>query len=359
MSTWKFNNEAEAQLKKMLSIVSPFSCEIPTGNYLREAWSELNCNIATDVMGNVYASVEGEKPIHIALVAHIDTVGIQITKITSCGMLLFRSIGMNPHALLAQSVEILTSKGIITGVIGFDPTSQYGAPKSLMEEDLWIDIGTSSKEESSLTVEVGDCAVLRGEYARIGESNIKSSAIDNRIGLFIINECLRWFTANGSPLHLHVIGSVQEELGLRGASVIANHKQLNACFIIDVDYATDTLTPHENQSGRLILGKGVGFHKKADNNIVLQRIAKDVANKKSLPYQISLGRRIYGGTDASAIQLQMGGVATVNINVPCRYMHSASEMCNIQDVETAVNLIIETIHQIAELNKNSFIPGID
>lgn len=359
MSVWKFNNEAEEQLKEMLSIVSPFSSEIPIGNYLRGIWDTLKCGVSTDVLGNVYASLSGLAPIHIGLIAHIDTVGIQITKITSCGMLLFRSIGLSPYVLLGQSVEILTIKGIIAGVIGFDPTSQYSAPKGVAVEDLWIDIGTCTKEESSSMVEIGDYGVLKGEYVRIGKSHIKNSAIDNRIGVFIINECLRWFSIKGSPLHLHVIGSVQEELGVRGASVIASHKQLNACFVIDVDYATDTLTPHENQLGRLVLGGGVGFHKKADNNIVLQRIAKEVANKNNLPYQVCLGRWIYGGTDASTIQLQLGGIATMNISIPCRYIHSASEVCNIHDIETAVNLLIETIYQIAELNKNSFIPGID
>ncbi|MCD8176564.1 MAG: hypothetical protein LUE98_03715 [Tannerellaceae bacterium] len=359
MPNWKSTNEVEEQLKKMLSIASPYSGEIPIGNYLREVWSSLNCDVSTDVLGNVYASLAGRTPIHIGLVAHIDTVGIQITKITSCGMLLFRSIGISPHVLLGQTIEILSAKGIIVGVIGFDPTSQYDGSRGFMEKDLWIDIGTSTKEESSSMVEIGDCAVLKGEYVHIGKSNIKSSAIDNRIGLLIITECLRWFSSKSSPLHLHVIGSVQEELGLRGASVISNHKQLNACFIVDVDYTTDTLISHENQLGKLVLGKGVGFHKKADNNIVLQRIAKEVADKKNLPYQISLGRRIYGGTDASAIQLNRGGVATMNINIPCRYLHSASEICNIQDVETAVNLLIEMICMIAELNKNSFIPGID
>lgn len=359
MSDWKFNDKAEEQLKKILSIASPFSCEIPIGNHLREMWSSLNCDVSTDVLGNVYASVSGGIPIHIGLVAHIDTVGIQITKITSCGMLLFRSIGLNPQVLLGQNVEIVTAEGVVAGVIGFDPISLYGASKCLAEENLWIDIGACTEEEASSIVEIGDFAALKGEYMRIGESCIKSCAIDNRIGLFIINECLRWFATKGSPLHLHIIGTVQEELGIRGASAIASHKELNGCFIIDVDYATDTLTSHENQLGKLILGKGVGFHKKADNNIVLQRITKEVANKKNLPYQICLGRRIYGGTDASTIQLQMGGIATMNINIPCRYIHSANEICNIHDVETAINLLIETIYQIAELNKNSFIPGID
>ncbi len=101
------------------------------------------------------------------------------------------------------------------------------------------------------------------------------------------------------------------------------------------------------------------MHRKADNNIVLQQIVQNVAKENGLPYQISLGRRIYGGTDASVLQLQQNGIAIMNINIPCRYMHSASEVCDIRDIETTVNLLIKAIDQIAILNKKSFIPGID
>lgn len=359
MSAWKFGNEEEQRLKEMLDIAAPTSYEVLMGNYLRETWRALRLDVSTDVLGNVYSSLPGTVPIHIGLVAHMDTITIQISKVMPNGMLLFRSINLSPYVLLGQRVDIVSQKGFIPGVIGFDPTSQYGQPKGLTEEDLWIDIGTNSAQNSLSRIEIGDFAILQRQYTRIGESCICGTGIDDRIGLFILSECMSWFAIHRLPLYLHAISSVQEEIGLRGASAIIHNQHLDACFVVDVDYATDTLIPHENQLGELYLGKGAGMNRKADNNIVLQRLVRKVADKQGLPYQISLGRHIYGGTDATAIQLQMGGIATMNINIPCRYMHSAVEICNIQDVENVINLLIATIEHIAESNKKSFIPGID
>lgn len=146
-------------------------------------------------------------------------------------------------------------------------------------------------------------------------------------------------------------------MGLRGAAVISAQKNYNACFIVDVDYATDTLTPHDNQMGSLSLGKGVGLHIKADNNPVLRRITCESAKKQKIDYQLSVGRFPYGGTDATPIQLN--GVATLNINIPCRYMHSPIEICHRNDIESAVNLLISTIESIGQRSAHTFIPGID
>lgn len=359
MSTWKFDLAAETRLKDILTIAAPTTYEVRMGNYLREIWNAQGLAVSSDVMGNVYASLPGANSIHIGIIAHTDTVAIQITKVMPNGILLFRSLGLMPHVLAGQKVDIVSENDLVTGIVGFDPISQCTPSKSLTDEDLWIDIGTTSAEESLLYIHIGDLAVLKNQYTRLGKNCISASGLDDRIGLFIINECIRWFNAHGAPLCLYAIGSVQEEIGLRGVSVVANHQHLDACFILDVDFATDTTEAYESHLGRLALGKGVGMHRKADNNIVLQRITQQVAKNRALSYQVSVGRRIHGGTDASVLQLQQGGIATMNINIPCRYMHSSTEICDIRDIETAVNLLIETIDQIAILNKQSFIPGID
>lgn len=356
---WNFDTEAYERLSCLTNIISPVMEEIPMASYLRKIWLLDQVSIKTDVIGNVCASLVGAKPIHVGLVAHMDTVCIQITKILPNGYLQFRSIGLKPHVLLGAYVHIATKNNILNGIIGFDPTSQYGQPKGLVEDDLWLDIGATDKNAASLLVEVGDLAVLKPHFNILNERYISASGIDNRIGLFIVNECLRWFAENGAPLHLHFIGSVQEEIGLRGAAICISKLPLDACFVIDTDYATDTLTPHENQMGELRLGDGVGMHKKADNNSVLQHLVLECAKSNSIPIQMSLGRFVFGGTDASILQLQAGGIATLNINIPCRYMHSPVELCHKLDVENSINLLIFSICQIAKINKASFIPGID
>ena len=305
------------------------------------------------------ATLESDNPLNLGIVAHMDTVAVQITKILPNGLLQMRHIGIRPHTLLGQHMEVFTKNGIIDGVIGFDPTSQYGQPKGLVEEDLWMDIGASNYEHACQMVQIGDLAVFSPRFRFMGEHYICGTAIDDRIGIFIIDECLHWFTSHKAPVNLHFIGSVQEEVGLRGASIIAANIPLDACIILDVDYATDTQTPHENQMGSLYLGKGVGLHVKSDNNPVLRKIAIEVAKKNALPYQISLGRCIYGGTDGASLQIQGTGVPILNLNIPCRYMHSPVEMCHRQDVESAICLLIALIEKLGQLNHPSFIPGLD
>ena len=359
MEKWCFEDRHFEQMSELVHIVSPSMEECKMAAYLRSVWLGKGAEVRSDVMGNIYATMNAGDSIHIGLVAHMDTTAIQITKILGNGFLQFRSIGLRPHLLLGQNMKILTGKGVIQGVIGFDPTSQYGQPKGLVEDDLWLDIGACDYAEASSKVEIGDLAVLSPHISKMADGIICGTGIDDRVGLFILNECLEKFKETAPAVCLHLIGTTQEEVGLRGAGVIASQCKLDACFVIDVDYATDTLAPHENQMGALHLGKGVGIHIKSDNNPVLRKIVCDVAEMNNIPYQKSLGRFVYGGTDATAVQLQCGGVATVNINIPCRYMHSPIELCHQIDIESAIDVIMYSIQEIANKRINHFIPYLD
>lgn len=357
-SMWTFNKESLESLSSLMAIVSPSMEEIDMATFLRKYWQENHLEVETDVLGNLYSCQKGTKDINIAICAHMDTVAVQITHILHNGMLQFRRIGLNPHVLLGQRLKIKTANGLIDGVVGFDPTSQYGQPKGLVDEDLWIDICVKSQAEAEEIVSVGDLAVINYGLKSTSNDYICGSSLDNRIGLFVLNECVKRF-ANNSPVNLHFIATAQEEVGLRGSAVIAAQNRYDACIVIDVDYATDTLTPHDNQMGVLKLGEGVGLQIKADNNPVLRRIAIEEAKQKKIPYQVSLGRFLYGGTDSSSIQLTGSGVATLNLNIPCRYMHSPIETCHKKDVEAAINLLFGIIEQIGGRNTSTFIPGLD
>lgn len=356
---WNFDKEALARLHNFIEVISPSMEEVPMAKFLRSRWKGTGAILLTDVMGNVYASIGGGHPLNIGIIAHMDTVAVQITKILPNGMLQLRHIGLRPHTLLGQPMKVFSSKGVIDGVIGFDPTSQYGQPKGLVDEDLWMDIGASDFEDACTKVQIGDLAVFSPRISTMGDNILCGTAIDDRIGLFVMDECLRWFSKHQVPVNLKFIGSSQEEVGLRGSAIIASNTALDVCFVIDVDYATDTPTPHENQMGPLLIGKGVGIHIKSDVNPVLRRIAIKVADDNHIPYQLSLGRFIYGGTDSTALQIQRNGIATLNLNIPCRYMHSPIEMCNKKDVESCTRLLIAIIDELGCSRQNSFIPGID
>ena len=355
---WTFDAFAIDRLAALTSIVAPTTEEVPVANYLRELWAGTDTQISTDVMGNVHAVLPASSDtLKVGLVAHMDSVAVQITKILPDGMLLFRPVGLRPHILLGQPVVILTANGCVHGVVGFDTTSQYGQPKGLVVEDLWIDIFAHSAEEAEQLVDIGDFAVSEPRFRAEAGGFISATSIDDRIGVFILTECLHYFREHRPEVELHFFGSVQEEISIRGANTLLSRCSLDACLILDVDYATDLPTPHEEQMGRLWLGRGVGLHRKADNNPVLRRHFVEIAKANEIPYQISVGRSIAGGTDSCVIQLSGYGVATLNLNVPCRYMHSPVEVCHRDDVEAAINLIISGIDRIANRNDRTFIPG--
>lgn len=358
---WKFDKGNLPILCKLMNIISPSMEEEPMADFLREQWGKQGLDVKTDVLGNIYASLgtmQNER-LNLGIVAHMDTVAVQITRILPNGMLQVRHIGLLPHTLLGQPMKIQTRTGIINGVIGFDPTSQYGQPKGLIAEDLWMDIGAIDGEQASQMVQIGDLAVLEPRLNEIGTSFLCGTAIDDRIGLFVITEVMKWFSDKHPSVNLHFIGSVQEEIGLRGSSVVPANRNLDACIVLDVDYTTDTPASHENQMGMLCLGKGIGLHAKADNNPVLRRIAIETAERENIPYQLTLGRFTYGGTDAASMQIKLSGVATLNINIPCRYMHSPIEMCHKSDVESAVRLIVALIEGLGHSQQKRFLPGID
>ena len=356
---WIFDKKALERFRNFIEVISPSMEEVPMARFLRSRWKETGANLLTDVMGNVYASIGEDRALNIGIIAHMDTVAVQITKILSNGMLQLRLIGIRPYTLLGQPMKVFTNKGVVDGVIGFDPTSQYGQPKGLIDEDLWMDIGASDYKDACTKVQIGDLAVFYPRLSTMGDNILFGTAIDDRIGLFVMNECLRWFSKHQAPVNLKFIGSSQEEVGLRGSSIIASNTALDVCIVLDVDYATDTPTPHENQMGALLLGKGVGIHIKSDVNPVLRRIAIEVADANKIQYQLSLGRFIYGGTDSTALQIQRNGIATLNLNIPCRYMHSPIEMCDKGDVESCTRLLIALIEELGRSGQESFIPGID
>lgn len=311
--------------------------------FLEKEWHSI-CPEGTsrrDSMGNLEFSVtRGSDYPTLALVAHADTIATQLTSPIGKQKYRFRSIGSSPHMLLGQPVTIINETGeCFEGVIGFDATSQCGQPKGLVFEDLWIDILADDSDDK---IEVGDLAVLNPR-CHVGDKVISGTALDDRVGLFIMTEILEKYSIEGKdwPVNLICAATVQEEVGLRGASRFEFSQNTDAVLVIDVDYATDIPTPHEDQMGRLYLHAGPGVHRKADNNSELRRLIMDVAKSNHIPLQISLGRFVYGGTDAT--QLQVARTATnnrvCNITIPCRYMHSSIESVSRYDICCAIELI--------------------
>ena len=224
-------------------------------------------------------------------------------------------------------------------------------------KNLWIDIGAENRKEAEKIVRIGDPVAVKTNFTRLGKNRIMSKGMDDKIGAFVVAETLRELSARKINIAVYGVGTVQEELGLRGATTSAFGIAPNVGFAVDVGFATDTPDIEKKTLGSVALGKGPILSRSADDNPVVCKILRATAKRKNIKIQEKAGFRASGGTDTAQIQMTRGGVATSLVSIPNRYMHTPVEICDLRDVEAAIKLLTETIVQLKP--GTTFIPGID
>lgn len=354
-----FNKQSKDFLKKLLMASSPSGFEYYAGRVYREYLGTFCDKVSTDIMGNSFGIINEEAPFKVMLAGHYDEIGFQIVHICDNGFICFRSVGgIDKITLPGTEVEILTEKGKISGVIGKKPIHLVeikDRDKSIEIKDIWIDIGVSDQKSAEELVSIGDPIAFKTNYTLLRNDRLVSKGMDDKIGAFIAAEVTKSLAEKKlKNIGIYCVGTVQEELGLRGAQTAAFSIHPNVGIAIDVGFATDTPDINVKQYGVTKLGKGPVLHRNADNNIVLGKLLRATAKKEKIDYQEDAGFRASGGTDTSVIQLTKSGVATALISVPNRYMHTQVEMIDLKDVENAVKLLTLTISSL-EIDQN-FIP---
>ena len=347
-------------LENLLTAPSPSGYEIAAAKEFRNYTKEFCESVRTDVMGNTIAVLNSQAKMRVMLAGHYDEIGFQVIHIGDNGEIYFRSVGgIDKLNIPSSEVEILTENGRIPGVIGKKPIHLL-SPKErdLAPEltDMWIDIGAESREDAEKLVQVGDCAVIRANFKMLGENRFISKGTDDKIGAFIVAETLRALAQRKLNVAVYGVGTVQEEVGTRGAIASSYHINPAVAFALDVGFATDIPDIPKKRLGDSRLGAGPMLVRSCDNNIVLGKILRKVAKEKNIPHQESVAHRPTGGTDTAAIQLARGGVATALLSIPNRYMHSAVEMCDLRDARAAIDLLTETIASLT--GEESFIPEL-
>lgn len=351
-----------AFLERFLKSSGPSGFEFEPAAVFREYAGTFADEVKTDVIGNTIACINPDATFKVMLAGHYDEIGFQVVYVDDGGLITFRPVGgIDKHTLPGIEVDIINGKGErIPGVIGRKPIHlQTPKERETASEikDLWIDIGAQSKEEAEKLVRVGDPVSFRANYRRLGEYSVMSKGLDDKIGAFVIIEALRELAKKKIKVGVYAVGTVQEELGLRGAKPGAFGIDPQAAICVDVGFATDVPGVEKKIWGDAKLGGGPMLQRNADNNPVMNRIMFKVADKKQIPYQLGCGHRASGGTDTAQVQLSRAGVATVLVSIPNRYMHTPVEICDLRDVENAIHLIAETIASLS--GRETFIPGLD
>ena len=352
-----FSTESMKFLETLLRSASPTGYEVEAAKVFRDYLSDV-CSVRCDVLGNTIASLNESASMRVMMSGHYDEIGFQIVYISEEGLLYFRpNGGIDKLNVPSSEVDILTPKGKVPGVIGKKPIHLL-KPKerdcAVELHDMWIDIGAASKAEAEELVSVGDPVVMRDNFRMLNANRFISKGCDDKIGAFIVAETMRNLAKRKLNVAVFGVGSVQEEVGLRGATVSCFGVDPQVGFGIDVGFATDLPDIPKRQYGDITLGKGIILSKSCDNNIVLGEILRKTAKDKEIAIQESTAHRATGGTDTAAIQMTRAGVATALLSVPNRYMHSQVEMCDLRDAEAAIELLTETIAGFT--GSESFVP---
>ncbi len=321
-------------------------------------------DIDVDNLGNSIARLNPKAKFQVMLAGHYDEIGFQVVSVMEEGLISFRSVGgIDPLTVPGIEVEILTEKGRIPGVIGRKPIHlQTPEERKAIPEvkKMWIDIGAESKKDAEKLVKVGDPVCFKSNFKFLSKNRVMSKGHDDKIGAFVIAEAFRMVAESGKlsdKVGVACVGTVQEEVGLRGATVSSFGVNPNVGIAVDVGFATEVPGISADEFGTLIMGKGTGLTRNADNNPpLLNRIMK-IGKAKKIPFQLETGHRSTGGTDTATIQMSRAGVATALFSIPNRYMHTPVEICDMRDVEAAAKLIAETI--LSFKGNETFRPGLD
>ncbi|PKG25020.1 M42 family metallopeptidase [Niallia nealsonii] len=319
--------------------------------------------VTTDNLGSLIAKKIGnEQGPKIMVAGHLDEVGFMITRIDDKGFLYFQTVGgWWSQVMLAQRVTIVTKQGDITGVIGSKPPhilSPEARKKPVDIKDMFIDIGASSKEEAKeWGVIPGDMVVPYFEFTVMNnEKMLLAKAWDNRIGCAIAIDVLKGLENETHENIVYGVGTVQEEVGLRGAKTAAQKINPDIAFGVDVGIAGDTpgITEKEALSK---MGKGpqiILYDASMVSHKGLRDLVTDTADELNIPYQFDSVPG--GGTDSGSIHLTHDGVPALSITIATRYIHSHAAMLHRDDYENAVKLIIEVIKRLDRetVNKLTF-----
>jgi len=303
-----------------------------------------------DKLGNLIAFKKGNKDAPtIMLAAHMDEVGLMIKNIKKKGFLQFAKVGgIDDRVLLAQKVIVHTDKGPLTGVIGSKPPhiqTEEEQKKVIDADRLFIDVGAKDKNEAEkMGVQVGDVVSFDTKFVQIGENVVLGKALDDRVGCAMMVETLR--RLQKVDCNVYAVGTIQEEVGLRGATIAAFQVAPDVCIVLESTVAGDMPGVEEGKAPAK-MGEGPVVTV-ADAGLIAHpkvlRLLIDSAKENKIPYQLETGIR--GSTDAARISLSREGVPSGVISVATRYIHSPAAILNLDDAEKTVKLAVAAIENV-------------
>lgn len=311
-------------------------------------------DIRVDALGNIIARKKGVGK-RIMLIAHHDVVRLMVSHIDDNGFLYVKPAGsIDSQILYARKVVVRHEGNTVIGVIGKKPIHLIREEQNgkVTYDNLWIDIGARNQLEALQMVSKGDYAYFCSDLVELPNNLVTGSYLDNQVGLNVLLELAKQLHGAEIPWDVFFVASNHEEIGMRGASVVAHKINPDVCICVDVTHATDYPTTNVIIDGEIKLGKGCVIAKGPNIYPTLFKGMEETAIKHNIMYQVEVSP-YPTGTDANVIQLSGEGVKTAVVSIPCRYMHTPHEVCSGKDIDSAIRIIGDFMR--TEYVPNSFI----
>jgi len=304
----------------------------------------MGASVDADTTGNSWATRTGTGAQHLVLAGHMDEIGIMVSYIDDDGYISFETIGgWDAQVFVGQRVLLLGRSGTVTGVIGkkaIHLMERDDREKASKVEDLWIDVGATSRDEVLTRLRIGDPGVLASSVLEFPNGRLVSRSIDNRIGSFVVLEALRLLGEKPASATVTAVASTREEISATGggARPLATRLRPTVAIVVDVTHATDCPGMDKRKHGDYRLGGGPVLSRGAAVNESVFEMLAETAEGENIPYSIEAAGRDTR-TDAESIFNSGEGVATGLVSVPNRYMHSPNEMVALEDLERTARLL--------------------
>lgn len=311
------------------------------------AMTTLVDDMRVDALGNLIGHMKGDAGPVVAIAAHMDEIGFIVRYIEESGFLRLQPVGgFDPRTLVAQRVRVHIEDGEpLSGVLqpGAKPIHLLKPEdsKEIKLEEFFVDLGLEF-DEVRKRVSIGDMVTMRRDFERIGDM-VVSKALDDRLGIYVMMEAIK--AAGRVKAEIYPIATVQEEVGLRGATTAAFGVKPDIAIAVDTTISGDIPgIPADAGVTKLRHGTAIKiFDSSQLPNRKLVAHLKEIAEAHNIPFQLEVLPR--GGTDAGAFQRAQDGVVTATISIPSRYVHTVNEMAAISDIQASVDLLAQFLRE--------------
>jgi len=342
-----------AFLRRLLDAPSPSGFETAGQRVWVDYVEEFADDVRTDAYGNAVAVHEGGET-EVAFAGHADELGFVVTAITDDGFLRVRPLGgVDRSVTEGTQVEVHTGDGTVNGVVGQTAVHvrEDGEDDPADVTEQHVDVGAADGDHARELVAVGDPATLAAGVHDLAGTRIAGRGLDNRAGSWVAAEALRRAAERGTDCTVYAVNTVQEELGTRGASMVAFDLDPDVALVADVTHAADNPTYPSSHASEVALGDGPTVTRGGSSHPEVVRAVRAAGDAEGIDVQVE-AMSTTTGTDADRFFRERGGIPTAAVGIPNRYMHTPAEVVDTEDVEGTADLL--AAFAVREADRESF-----